>query len=77
MMSIVQDHVGGEICCRRGSLEEAFEQPPWPNIGNFGTEGTTAEDLVNVEPEVWGWPLLDRVLVGVAAFKCLATNEGQ
>ena len=73
----VPDHVGGEIFCRRGSLEESFDQLPWQNIGTMGTEGTIAEDLVKDAPEAWGWSLIDRVLVGDPKFKCLATSEGQ
>ena len=72
-----QDHVGGEICCRRGSIYEAFNQLPWQNIGALGTNGTIAEDPVHDEPEVWGWYLPDRVLVGAAALKCPAASERQ
>ena len=39
-----QDHVGGEIFCRRGSIDEAFHHLTWQNIGPLGTEGTIAED---------------------------------
>ena len=64
-----QYHVGGEIFCRRGSLEESFDLLPWQNIGTLGTEGTIAEDPLHDEPDVWGWSLLDRVLVGGAVSK--------
>ena len=48
-----QGHVGGDIFCRYGSVDEAFNEQPWQNISTLGTEGTIAEDLVYDEPEVW------------------------
>ena len=72
-----QYHVGWEIFCRRGSLEESFNQLPWQSIDALGTEGAITEGPVKYEPEVWGWSLPDRVLVGAAACKCPATHEGQ
>ena len=64
-----QDHVGGDILCCLRRMEEADHHLPWQNRGPIGTQGTIAEDLANDRPEVWGWPLLDRALVGVAVLK--------
>ena len=47
-----QGHVGDDIFCRQGSIDEAFHQRPWQNIGTLGTEGTIAEDLVQYEADV-------------------------
>ena len=70
------DHDGGEIFRRYGSVDEAFNQQPWQNIGTLGTKGTIAEYPVHDEPEVRGWSLPDRVLLGAALSKCPAAVIG-
>jgi hypothetical protein len=67
-----QDHVGGEMFCRWGSIYEAFNQLPWQNSGVLDT---FAKDPA--KPEVWGWSLPDRVLMGAAVLKCPVASEGQ
>ena len=36
-----QDHVGGDIFCCLGRMEEADHHLPWQNIGPLGAQGTT------------------------------------
>ena len=61
-------HVGGDICCRVGSLTKYKQlQPLWRCLGPLGTEGVEGETADQDVPETWGWTLPDSTSLEAAA----------
>ena len=62
-------HVGAEIFCREGTLENYQDlHPQWRSMGTCGTEGSEGATADQDVPESWGWmDLSDSVLCLKAA----------